>query len=304
MRMLLKKLQTALPHLTIHENMPLSRFCTLGTGGEAEIFAVPSSIEDMRVLFAMLMSERITVYILGGGSNVLFPDGVITGIVISTQNLTAIDWRTPITADIDSGVRLAALMKVLHDRGLAGLEFAAGIPGTLGGALAGNAGAGGHGVCELIEDVITVEADGSVKTWPHDKIAYSYRHCSLADEKRVIVSARMTFRTAQPKDSEVLQSYLLRRGTQPHGLRNAGCTFKNPEGTSAGKLLDESGCKGLAVGGAVVSDMHANFILNRGGATSSDVMELVRLCAKRVYDGTGILLEPEIKILDPCFSLQ
>ena len=304
MRMLLKKLQTALPHLTIHENMPLSRFCTLGTGGEPEIFAVPSSIEDMHILFAIVMSENCPVYILGGGSNVLFPDGVISGVVISTQNLTAIDWRTPITADIDSGVKLSALMKELHLRGLGGLEFAAGIPGTLGGALAGNAGAGGHGVCELLEEVITVEADGNVRTWPHDKIAYSYRHCSLADEKRVIVSARMTFRTAQPKDSEVLQSYLLRRGTQPHGLRNAGCTFKNPDGTSAGKLLDECGCKGLAVGGAVVSDMHANFILNRGGATSSDVMELVRLCAKRVYDGTGILLEPEIKILDPCFSLQ
>ncbi|MBR0034306.1 MAG: FAD-binding protein, partial [Synergistaceae bacterium] len=129
MRMLLKKIQTALPHLTIYENMPLSQFCTLGTGGEAEIFAVPSSIEDMHILYGIVMNENCPVYILGGGSNVLFPDGVITGVVISTQNLTAIDWRTPITADIDSGVRLAALMKVLHERGLAGLEFAAGIPG-------------------------------------------------------------------------------------------------------------------------------------------------------------------------------
>ncbi len=304
MRMLLKKLQTALPHLTIHENTPLSRFCTLGTGGEAEIFAVPSSVEDMRILFALLMSERITVYILGGGSNVLFPDGVITGVVISTQNLTSTEWISPITAEIASGVKLSSLMKELHLRGLGGLEFAAGIPGTLGGALAGNAGAGGHGVCELLEEVITVEADGSVRTWPRDEIAYSYRHCSLADEKRVILSARMTFREAQTEDSDLLHSYQQKRKNQPHGLRNAGCTFKNPEGTSAGKLLDECGCKGLAVGDAVVSDMHANFILNRGGATSSDVMELVKLCAKRVYDSTGILLEPEIKILDPCFSLK
>ena len=304
MRMLLKKLQTALPHLTIHENMPLSRFCTLGTGGEAEIFAVPSTIEDMHILFAMVMKENCPVYILGGGSNVLFPDGLIKGVVISTQNLTAIEWRTPITADIDSGVKLSSIMKELHVRGLGGFEFAAGIPGTLGGALAGNAGAGVHGVCELMEEVITAEADGTLKTWTHNNIVYSYRHCSLADEKRVIVSARMTFRPANPKDYEVLESYLLRRGTQPHGLRNAGCTFKNPDGTSAGKLLDECGCKGLAVGDAVVSDMHANFILNRGGATSSDIMELVRLCAKRVYDSTGIRLEPEIKILDPCFSLQ
>lgn len=304
MRMLLKKLQTTLPHLTIHENMPLSRFCTLGTGGEAEIFAVPSSVEDMRILFALVMNEKCPVYILGGGSNVLFPDGVITGVVISTQNLTATEWISPTTADIASGIKLSSLMQEVHSRGLGGLEFAAGIPGTLGGALAGNAGAGGHGVCELVEEVTTVESDGSMRTWPRDEIACSYRHCSLADEKRVILSARMTFREAQPEDSELLQSYQQRRKNQPHGLRNAGCTFKNPEGTSAGKLLDECGCKGLCVGGAVVSDIHANFILNKGGAKSSDVMELVRLCAKRVYDGTGILLEPEIKILDPCFSLQ
>ncbi len=304
MRMLLKKIQTALPHLTIYDNVPLSRFCTLGTGGEAEIFAVPSSIEDMRSLFAIVMNAKCPVYILGGGSNVLFPDGVITGAVISTQKLTATEWISQVQANIYSGVKLFSLMKEVYTRGLGGLEFAAGIPGTLGGALAGNAGTGGHGVCELADEITTVESDGSVKSWPRDEIAYSYRHCSLADEKRVILSARMTFRESQPEDSELLQSYMLKRKNQPHGLRNAGCTFKNPEGNSAGKLLDECGCKGLAVGGAVVSDMHANFILNRGGATSSDVMELVRLCAKRVYDGTGILLEPEIKILSPCFSLQ
>ena len=169
--------------------------------------------------------------------------------------------------------------------------------------MAGNAGTGGHGVCELVEYVITAEADGTVRTWPENEIDYSYRHCSLADKKRVILSARMTFRTAQPKDAKVLESYLLRRGTQPHGLHNAGCTFKNPAGDSAGRLLDVCGCKGLCVGDAIVSDVHANFILNRGHATSSDIMELVKICASRVYDSTGIKLEPEIKILDPCFSV-
>ena len=303
MRMLLTNLQTALPHMTIHQNMPLSPICTLGVGGEAEIFAVPSTFEEARTLFALVMSEGVPVYILGGGSNVLFPDGLVKGVVISTQNLNAIEWRTPITADIDAGFGLSRLMKEVREHGLGGFEFAAGIPGTLGGALAGNAGAGGHGVCELAEYVITAEADGTIRTWPSSEIDYSYRRCSLADQQRVILSARMTFRTAHPKDAEVLESYLLRRGTQPHGLRNAGCTFKNPAGTSAGKLLDECGCKGLCVGDAVVSDIHANFILNRGHASSSDIMELVKICASRVYDSTGVRLEPEIKILDPCFSV-
>ena len=252
------------------------------------------------------MTENFPVYVLGGGSNVLFPDGLIKGLVISTQNLNAIEWRTNLTADIDAGFKLPVLMKELRERKLAGLEFAAGIPGTLGGAIAGNAGTGGHGVCELLDQVITIEADGNIKMWNINDIAYSYRKCSLSGEKRLIVSARMTFRKATPKDAGVLESYLLRRGTQPHGLRNAGCTFKNPEGYSAGKLLDEAGCKGLCAGDAIVSDVHANFILNRGHASSSDIMELIKLCSHRVYDSTGIRLEPEIKFLawpDPCFCV-
>ncbi|MBQ7545083.1 MAG: UDP-N-acetylmuramate dehydrogenase [Synergistaceae bacterium] len=302
--MLLNNLQTTLPDITIHKNVPLSPLCTLGVGGEAEFFAAPSTIEQMHILFAEAVKEGCPVYVLGGGSNVLFPDGLVKGIVISTQNLTAIEWRTNLTADIDAGFKLPLLMKEVREHGLAGMEFAAGIPGTLGGAIAGNAGAGGHGVCELLDEVIAVEPDGSIRMWHSNEIAYSYRRCSLAGEKRVIVSARMTFRKATPKDADVLESYLLRRGTQPHGLRNAGCTFKNPDGNSAGKLLDEAGCKGLRAGDAVVSDVHANFILNRGHATSSDIMELVKQCSQRVFDSTGIRLEPEIKILDPCFSVS
>ena len=301
--MLTNRLHSALPHMNIHENMPLSPLNTLGVGGEAEVFVAPSTIEDMKTLFALVMHEGVPVYVLGGGSNVLFPDGTLHGLVISTRNLKAIEWRTEITADIDAGVSLSVIMRELHAKNLGGFEFAAGIPGTLGGAIAGNAGTGGHGVCELVDYVLTVEADGTVKTWNHGEFVYSYRKCSLADEKRVIVSARMTFRTAHPKDKDVLDSYLLRRGSQPHGLRNAGCTFKNPEGFSAGKLLDECGCKGLCVGDAVVSDMHANFILNKGHASSSDILELMKLCAQRVYDSTGIKLEPEIKILGPCLCV-
>ena len=146
MRMLLTNLQTALPHMTIHQNMPLSPICTLGVGGEAEIFAVPSTFEEARTLFALVMSEGVPVYILGGGSNVLFPDGLVKGVVISTQNLNAIEWRTPITADIDAGFGLSRLMKEVREHGLGGFEFAAGIPGTLGGALAGNAGAAQSGL--------------------------------------------------------------------------------------------------------------------------------------------------------------
>ncbi len=301
--MLFSEIHSALPRIDIKEHRPLSSSCTLRAGGEAEFFVAPDSIEDMKEIFGFVMKKNCPVYIIGGGSNILFPDGLVEGVVISTENLNSIEWRTDLTADVDAGFKLPLLMKEIREKNLAGMEFAAGIPGTLGGALIGNAGAGGRGVCELLDYVVSVEADGEIKTLNHSDINYSYRKCSLADKKRVIVSARMTFRKATPKDKDVLESFLLRRGSQPHGLHNAGCTFKNPEGYSAGKLLDECGCKNLSVGDAIVSDIHANFILNRGKATSADILELIKICAKKVYDSTGIKLEPEIKIFDPCFSV-
>ena len=296
--MLLNRLLESLPDINFQENVSLAQFCSLGAGGYAEIFSAPCFIEDMKRLFAWAVKENIPVYVLGGGTNILFPDGLIKGIVISTHNLKSLDWRTNLTADIDAGVKLSSIMKELREHNLGGFEFAAGIPGTLGGAISGNAGAGGHGVCELIDFVVTIEKDGSIKTWTDNEFVYGYRKCSLADEKRIIVSSRLTFRKATSKDKDVLESYLLRRGSQPHGLRNAGCTFKNPEGYSAGKLLDECGCKGLSIGEAVVSDLHANFILNKGNASSSDIMQLIDLCAEKVYSKTGIRLEKEIKIID------
>ena len=302
--MLSNNLRAALPDIIIKENMPLSPLCTLGVGGDAEVFIAPDSIEQMKIVYSEAMKEGCPVYILGGGSNVIFPDGLVHGVVISTQNLNSIEWRTPLTADVDAGFKLPLLMKEVREHNLGGMEFAAGIPGTIGGAIAGNAGAGGHGVCELTEYVIAVEPDGEIRTWNNNMIDYGYRRCSLADGKRIIVSARMTFRPSQPKDKEVFENFMMLRSRQPHGHKNAGCTFKNPEGNSAGKLLDECGCKNLSVGDAIVSDKHANFILNRGHASSSDVIELIELCAQRVYNGTGIKLEPEIKIYSPCSLLQ
>ena len=294
--MLIDELHSALPDLDIKERWPLAPLCTLHVGGEAEFFTAPDSIGDFRELFYFLNKGKIPFYILGGGSNVLFPDGLIKGVVISTENLKSIEWRTNLTVDVDAGFKLPMLMKEIREKNLAGMEFAAGIPGTLGGALIGNAGAGGHGVCELIDHVLCAEADGQLKLWNPNEFEYGYRRCSLAEGKRIILNARMTFRQAKHGDKEVLESYLLRRGSQPHGLHNAGCTFKNPEGNSAGKLLDEAGCKNLSFGDAVVSDFHANFILNKGNATADDIIKLIEICARRVFDNTGIKLEPEIKI--------
>ncbi|MBQ7733390.1 MAG: FAD-binding protein, partial [Synergistaceae bacterium] len=244
--------------MNIEKERSLSQLCTLRVGGVAESFAAPESPEEVQQLIKS--AKGSPVYVLGGGSNIIFPDGVIHGLVISTQNLNALTWHDETSADIQAGCKLPGLVKTLRDKGLAGLEFAAGIPGTLGGAVSGNAGAGGHGVCELIESVLAIDSSGSFRVYNQRDFSFEYRKCSLACENIIILSVKMKFREAVPEDENIYQKFLSLRQNQPINFRSAGCTFKNPEGNSAGKLLDDCGCKNLRVGGAVVSDRHANFI--------------------------------------------
>ena len=285
--------------ITISENYPLSNLSTLGTGGTAEFFVQPETISQLQE--SIRAARKLPVYVIGGGSNILIPDGKIPGLVISTRRLVSLMRRGKFSAEIESGYSFPRLVSSLHGMYWGGLEFAVGIPGTLGGAIMGNAGAGGHGVCEFVESVSVIDRAGSLKSLKRGEFEYSYRNCTLSASEVILASAVMTFRKKLPDDTDEYLSFMAKRKSQPTNSRSAGCTFKNPPGHSAGKLLDECGCKGLRVGGAVVSDKHANFIVNSGNATSSDVMELSELCAKKVFDVTGITLEPEIKTLSPCF---
>ena len=278
----------------------LAPLCTLGVGGVAEFFAAPDSPEDMQALIKA--AKGCPVYVLGGGSNIIYPDGIIHGLVISTHKLNNIIWNDDdLSADIEAGYKLPVLVKNLRDKKLAGLEFAAGIPGSLGGAVSGNAGAGGHGVCELVESVSAIDSSGNFRIYNNKNFSFEYRKCSLSCEKIIILSVKMKFRAASPEDEDIYQKFLSLRKSQPLNFKSAGCTFKNPEGHSAGKLLDDCGCKNLRVGGAVVSDRHANFILNTGNASGSDITDLIKICQDKVYGITGITLEQEIKNAAPCF---
>lgn len=262
---------------------------TLGTGGEPEFFVKPATVSELQSIIKseVLSGKNLPVHVIGGGSNVVIPDGKIEGVTISTLGLNSIEWEGS-RARIGAGYPLSKL--VSH-----GLEFCVGIPGTIGGAVMGNAGAGGHGVCEFVDEVETVNNKGELSVIRRGEFDFGYRYCSISGA--IIVEVTMTLPEPDPKARE---EFIERRRSQPAGA-SAGCTFKNPEGFSAGKLLDECGCKGLRVGGAMVSTDHANFILNTGNATSSDVLELAQLCVKKVFDRTGIKLEREIKTLTPCF---
>ena len=295
--MFLNNLRASLPDTKIEEQVSLSPLCTLGVGGVAEVFAEPPSIREMQDFIRGI--KDCPVYVLGGGSNVVISDGTISGVVISTRKLDSITWLDNETAEIQAGCKLSTIIKDLREKNLGGLEFAAGIPGTLGGAICGNAGAGGHGVCELIEEVTGVDFWGNIKKYTRDDFDFSYRKCSLAEKKIIIASVKMKFHEGFSEEEN--ERFMSLRKNQPAKFKSAGCTFKNPDGYSAGRLLDECGCKNLSVGDAVVSDVHANFILNRGSATGADIMELIKVCGRKVYDSTGIRLEPEVRIFSPCF---
>ena len=298
--MVLNNLKPRLPDIIVKENWPMSQLSTLGTGGMAEFFVQPETPQQLQEIVSA--AKNIPVYILGGGSNILIPDGVIHGLVISTRSLSSISWLDEHTAEIGAGFSLPVLVKTLREKNIGGLEFSAGIPGTLGGAIIGNAGAGGHGVCEYVVSINAVNSHGNLCSYGRGDFTYGYRRCSMRGV--IIVSAIMSWSEGASWDEAKYSDFMAKRKNQPLNFRSAGCTFKNPEGYSAGKLLDDCGCKGLRIGGAFVSDVHANFILNGGNATSSDIIELADLCAKRVCESTGITLEPEIKTLSPCFSVK
>lgn len=288
-------------HCSVEREKPLASLSTLGVGGKAEVYVEPSESDDFLSVYRFARQENVPLHILGGGSNVVFADGLIPGIVISTRRWDAVWWMSlndRVVADVQSGHLLASLVDVAAKEGFSGLEFALGIPGTVGGAVAGNAGAGGQSIGDCLEEVLSIEPDGSLRRWRQGEFSCFYRRCSLSAEGRFFLSCKIGLRPGPRIEIEAnLDRFRSVRGIQPHGGRSAGCSFKNPVGESAGRLLDRCGCKGLASGGAVVSDSHANFILNRGNATAEDVLSLVRACRRRVFERTGILLEPEIKFL-------
>jgi UDP-N-acetylmuramate dehydrogenase len=252
----------------------------------------------------MWNEEKFPLYILGGGTNVVFADGEIEGVVLSTRQLKGCRWKPgegDARMEVEAGYPLSRVVFLTTQEGFTGAEFAQGIPGTVGGAVAGNAGAGGKGVGDLLEEVSTAEGDGSIRRWKREEFECSYRYCSLTARSpsvRLFVSCKMKFqRTPYEEIEKNLRAFRGARSNQPRGARSAGCAFKNPAGDSAGRLLDVCGCKGLHVGGAAISIEHANFLLNQDNATGADIFRLMESCRDIVFRKTGIRLEPEIKLL-------
>jgi UDP-N-acetylmuramate dehydrogenase len=276
---------------------PLSRHTTWRVGGPADFFLVPEDREDLVAALRILRSRQVPWIVIGAGSNLLARDGGFRGAVIQTGSLRGMVFSGGNEVRAEGGVPLMTLIRQTAARGLAGLESLAGIPGTLGGAVAMNAGAGGREMHEMLTSVTLAGADGEESHAP-DAMRFGYRSCSLP-AGRVVVEARLKLQAASPAAlaEEIRHRLTHRRQAQAVGAPNAGSVFKNPSGCSAWQLIKQAGLSGAGVGGAAVSERHANFIVNRGGATAGDILRLITMIKEAVLQQSGIELETEVRIV-------
>ena len=277
------------------QDEPLSRYTTMGLGGPADVLARPTSVAEMEKLLALARAADLPVRVLGAGSNLLIDDAGIRGVVIATAALSQVHFPEEGIVEAGAGVHFPALVRQAAARGLRGLEAGVGIPGSLGGILTMNAGAYRFSIGPLVREVEAV-APGKGRVVLHGKeIDFRYRASSFG-ANLVVARARLSLTPDDPLaiKRDMNEHMRFRKETQPVGVKSAGCIFKNPEGDSAGRLIDRAGLKGFSVGGARVSEVHANFIVHEGRAKTRDVLALIEAVREKVLETTSILLEPEV----------
>ena len=278
-------------------NEPLSRHTVWGIGGPARRFYRPADVEDLADFLAGLAKQE-SIFWLGLGSNVLVRDGGIEGTVIATDALDSIAIVDGTHVWVEAGVACPKVAKFCAARGLSGSEFFAGIPGSVGGALAMNAGAFGGETWDLVESVESIARDGSRYRRAAKEYTFAYRSVAGPGEEW-FTAAELRLTQDEDQSARIRIKELLRRRaeTQPMGTRNCGSVFRNPPGDYAARIIEASGLKGERVGNAVVSEKHANFIINTGGATAADVESLIMRVAERVALDSGVHLEREVRIV-------
>lgn len=280
----------------------MSKHTSLGIGGPAEAMAYPETVKQLSDLVAAAAKEDVPVFYLGNGTNLLVLDGGIPGLVLNTGKLNWIELERGESGTSQvyagAGVTLTKLISYTADAGLSGLEFAAGIPGTLGGAVAMNAGTKEAEMKDVLTSITLVGKDGAVSKAAASAISMKYRRAELPEGSVVAEASLAVIPWFKEEVKERIAANLRKRkAAQPSGVRSAGSTFKNPPGYSAWKLIDMAGLRATTVGRAQVSRMHTNFLINLGGATAREYKELIDLVTNTVKEKLNIILEPEIKIV-------
>ena len=280
----------------------MSNHTSLRIGGAAEIFAMPRDLDSLKNIHLNLKKSKIPYIALGSGTNILIRDGGIEGAVVLLRSLKKIEVLREedefVFIHTDAGALLAKLVRFSQEHGYSGLEGLAGIPGTVGGAICGNSGAFGYEIKDVLVSLEMMDKEGIVSRRRAEDIVFEYRKSGIRPEEFILgAEIRLKKDHAEAVSARIGEFLRTKRERQPIWEPSAGCVFKNPPGVSAGKLLDEAGCKGAKIGEVEVSEVHANFFVNRGNANASDFMRLMELVSLRVEKRFGILLDPEIKIL-------
>ena len=297
------------------QNVPLKEHISFRVGGPCRVMVFPENEEEIQYAIECSKRENIKYFILGKGTNLIAPDDGYDGVVIKLgAEFNRIDVTDAATCTADdlsacraavgtiyaqAGALLSAISKKALEHGLAGFEFASGIPGSLGGAVLMNAGAYDGEIGTFVKRVRFLTAEGEIQEWTREQCDFSYRHSAFQNGQYTILGAALQFEKGEPaKIRALIEEYTRRRNEkQPLTYPSAGSTFKRPKGHFAGKLIQDAGLMGLSVGGAMVSRLHAGFVINTGNATAEDILSLIRLIQNTVFDKFGVMLEPEVRVL-------
>ena len=294
-----RKLSAFLPNLDLRFQEPMVKHTSFRIGGPVEVMAFPRNREELAELLKTSALLDCKTAILGAGTNVLAPDEGIDGLVICLKDcLDGMERLDDTRIRVMAGVTMTRAAVFASNLGLGGMEFAHGIPGSVGGGVYMNAGAYGGELCQIVESVEVMDLAGNIRRLSNEQMQFSYRHSVLEDEQAIVISA--DFRL-EPKPAEEIKARMKelmgkRSASQPLDLPSAGSAFKRPAGGYAAALIDQAGLKGYQVGGAGISVKHAGFAVNLGNATAEDVKNLLRQVSDKVFENSGIRLEPEVRI--------
>lgn len=294
-----REISRQLPSVELRFGESMANHTSLRIGGPAEVMAFPKNREELAEIFKKSALLDLNCAILGAGTNVLAPDEGLPGLVVCLKDcLDGMERLDDTAIRVMAGVTMSRAAVFAANLGLSGLEFAHGIPGTVGGGVYMNAGAYGGEICQVCRRVEVMARDGSVRTLTNEEMEFSYRHSVLEGTDWVVLSAEFRLSPKSVEEIKARMKELIGRRTasQPLDLPSAGSAFKRPAGGYAAALIDQAGLKGFQVGGAAISRKHAGFAVNKGGATAADVKELLSQVSQKVFAETGIRLEPEVRI--------
>lgn len=294
-----QKLKKQLTAGTLLEREPMSKHTSFRIGGPADLFVQPANEEELWNALHLARQEKVPFFIVGNGSNLLVSDEGFRGMILHTGGMLKDIFVEGDVIYAQAGALLSTVAKTALEHGLAGMEFAAGIPGTLGGAVCMNAGAYGGEMKDILLDAEVLTQEGERLVLPVEELNLSYRHSVIFEKNYVVLAAHIRLSRGDTAEIKNRMNELAgaRRDKQPLEYPSAGSTFKRPEGYFAGKLIQDAGLKGYTVGGAQVSEKHSGFVINRGGATAEEVRFLIRQVQQKVRSQFGVELEPEVRML-------